>query len=163
MQTLSEALLNNNHPVPPPQPAGHMDIGRLVSGHRPPTFTGEEDPISDELSFFPSPLYFWRSNSGQRWISGDDVDLAIASQIWHGWSSFRRWLVPSCDDSPVVPLTGSGAWSEVTKWQCGGGLDRNRETTELEWINNELLRFPIDVISLRVSLGLDAFSFWSLA
>ncbi|XP_019198922.1 PREDICTED: uncharacterized protein LOC109192680 [Ipomoea nil] len=45
MQTLSEALLHNNHPVPPPQPAGHRDIGRLMSGHRPPTFAGEEDPI----------------------------------------------------------------------------------------------------------------------
>ncbi|XP_019190623.1 PREDICTED: uncharacterized protein LOC109185060 [Ipomoea nil] len=45
MQTLSEVLLNNNHLVPPPQPAGHRDMGRLVSGHRPPTFAGEEDPI----------------------------------------------------------------------------------------------------------------------
>ncbi|XP_019158459.1 PREDICTED: uncharacterized protein LOC109155198 [Ipomoea nil] len=45
MQTLSEALLHNNHPVPPPQPAGHRDIGRLVSSHRPLTFAGEEDPV----------------------------------------------------------------------------------------------------------------------
>ncbi|XP_019157179.1 PREDICTED: uncharacterized protein LOC109153770 [Ipomoea nil] len=45
MDTLSEALLHNNHPVPPPQPAGHRDIGRLVSSHRPPTFAGEEDPV----------------------------------------------------------------------------------------------------------------------
>ncbi|XP_019166943.1 PREDICTED: uncharacterized protein LOC109162713 [Ipomoea nil] len=45
MQTLSEALLQNNHSVPPPQPAGHRDIGSLVSGHRPPTFAGEEDPV----------------------------------------------------------------------------------------------------------------------
>ncbi|XP_019191187.1 PREDICTED: uncharacterized protein LOC109185687 [Ipomoea nil] len=45
MQTLSEALLYNNHPVPPPQPVGHRDSERLVSGHRPPTFAGEEDPV----------------------------------------------------------------------------------------------------------------------
>ncbi|XP_019179709.1 PREDICTED: uncharacterized protein LOC109174922 [Ipomoea nil] len=45
MQTLSETLLQNNHPVPPPQPAGHRDMGRLVSGHKPPTFAGEEDPV----------------------------------------------------------------------------------------------------------------------
>ncbi|XP_019160867.1 PREDICTED: uncharacterized protein LOC109157413 [Ipomoea nil] len=45
MQTLSEALLHNNHPVPPPQPAGQRDLGRLVSSYRPPTFAGEEDPI----------------------------------------------------------------------------------------------------------------------
>ncbi|XP_019177749.1 PREDICTED: uncharacterized protein LOC109172925 [Ipomoea nil] len=45
MQTLSEALLHNNHPVPPPQPTGHRDIARLVSGHRPPTSAGEEDPV----------------------------------------------------------------------------------------------------------------------
>ncbi|XP_019181777.1 PREDICTED: uncharacterized protein LOC109176831 [Ipomoea nil] len=45
MQTLSEALLNSNHVVPPPPPAGHRDIGRLVSRHRPPTFAGEEDPV----------------------------------------------------------------------------------------------------------------------
>ncbi|XP_019172763.1 PREDICTED: uncharacterized protein LOC109168177 [Ipomoea nil] len=45
MQTLNEALLHNNHPAPPPQPAGHRDVGRLVSGHRPPMFAGEEDPV----------------------------------------------------------------------------------------------------------------------
>ncbi|XP_019171422.1 PREDICTED: uncharacterized protein LOC109166977 [Ipomoea nil] len=45
MQTLSEALLHNNNPAPPPQPTRHRDIGRLGSGHRPPTFTGEEDPV----------------------------------------------------------------------------------------------------------------------
>ncbi|XP_019153721.1 PREDICTED: uncharacterized protein LOC109150266 [Ipomoea nil] len=45
MQTLSEALLHNNHPAPPPQPAGHRDVGRLVLGHRSPTFAGEEDPV----------------------------------------------------------------------------------------------------------------------
>ncbi|XP_019170743.1 PREDICTED: uncharacterized protein LOC109166005 [Ipomoea nil] len=45
MQTLSEALLHNNHPAPPPQPAGHRDVGRLVSGHRPPMLAGEEDPV----------------------------------------------------------------------------------------------------------------------
>ncbi|XP_019167887.1 PREDICTED: uncharacterized protein LOC109163592 [Ipomoea nil] len=45
MQTLSEALLHNNHPAPPPQPAGHRDVGRLVSGHRPLMFAGEEDPV----------------------------------------------------------------------------------------------------------------------
>ncbi|XP_019150375.1 PREDICTED: uncharacterized protein LOC109147194 [Ipomoea nil] len=45
MQTLSEALLHNNHPAPPPQPAGHRDVGRLVSVHGPPTFVGEEDPV----------------------------------------------------------------------------------------------------------------------
>ncbi|XP_019167836.1 PREDICTED: uncharacterized protein LOC109163543 [Ipomoea nil] len=45
MQTLSEALLHNKHPAPPPQPAGNRDVGRLVSGHRPPVFAGEEDPV----------------------------------------------------------------------------------------------------------------------
>ncbi|XP_019184392.1 PREDICTED: uncharacterized protein LOC109179341 [Ipomoea nil] len=45
MQTLSEALLNNNHPVARPQSAGHRDMGRLVSGHRPPNFAGDEDPV----------------------------------------------------------------------------------------------------------------------
>ncbi|XP_019178864.1 PREDICTED: uncharacterized protein LOC109174026 [Ipomoea nil] len=45
VQTLSEVLLNNNHPAPPPQPTGHRDVGRLVSGHRPPMFAGEEDPV----------------------------------------------------------------------------------------------------------------------
>ncbi|XP_019160025.1 PREDICTED: uncharacterized protein LOC109156626 [Ipomoea nil] len=45
MQTLSEALLHNNHPAPPPQPAGHRDVGHLVSGHKPLTFAGEEDPV----------------------------------------------------------------------------------------------------------------------
>ncbi|XP_019160928.1 PREDICTED: uncharacterized protein LOC109157527 [Ipomoea nil] len=45
MQTLSKDLLHNNYPTPPPQPAGHRDVGRLVSGHRPPMFAGEEDPV----------------------------------------------------------------------------------------------------------------------
>ncbi|XP_019166922.1 PREDICTED: uncharacterized protein LOC109162693 [Ipomoea nil] len=45
MQTLSEALLHNNHPAPQPQPAGNRDVGRLVSGHRPPVFAREEDPV----------------------------------------------------------------------------------------------------------------------
>ncbi|XP_019172694.1 PREDICTED: uncharacterized protein LOC109168104 [Ipomoea nil] len=45
MQTLSEALMHNNHTAPPPQPAGHRDVGRLVSGHRPPVFAGEEDLV----------------------------------------------------------------------------------------------------------------------
>ncbi|XP_019171427.1 PREDICTED: uncharacterized protein LOC109166982 [Ipomoea nil] len=45
MQTLSEALLHNNHPVPPPLLAGYRDVGRLVSSHRPPMFAGEEDPV----------------------------------------------------------------------------------------------------------------------
>ncbi|XP_019184404.1 PREDICTED: uncharacterized protein LOC109179356 [Ipomoea nil] len=45
MQILSEALLHNNHPAPPPQPAGHRDVGRLVSGQRPPMFASEEDPV----------------------------------------------------------------------------------------------------------------------
>ncbi|XP_019191179.1 PREDICTED: uncharacterized protein LOC109185679 [Ipomoea nil] len=45
MQTLCVALLNNNHPVPPTQLAGHRDMGRLVSGHRPSTFAVEEDPV----------------------------------------------------------------------------------------------------------------------
>ncbi|XP_019179719.1 PREDICTED: uncharacterized protein LOC109174932 [Ipomoea nil] len=44
MQTLSEALLHNNNPVPPPPPGGNRDH-RLVSGHRPPVFAGEEDPV----------------------------------------------------------------------------------------------------------------------
>ncbi|XP_019158309.1 PREDICTED: uncharacterized protein LOC109155032 [Ipomoea nil] len=48
MQTLSEALLHNNHLAPLPQPAGHRDVGRLVSGHRPPMFGGEEDPVELE-------------------------------------------------------------------------------------------------------------------
>ncbi|XP_019184852.1 PREDICTED: uncharacterized protein LOC109179828 [Ipomoea nil] len=45
MQTLSEALLHNNHPTRPLQPAGNRDVARLVSGHRPPVFVGEEDPV----------------------------------------------------------------------------------------------------------------------
>ncbi|XP_019173612.1 PREDICTED: uncharacterized protein LOC109169220 [Ipomoea nil] len=45
MQTLSEALLHNNNPAPPPPPAGNGDVRCLVSGHRPPIFAGEEDPV----------------------------------------------------------------------------------------------------------------------
>ncbi|XP_019185260.1 PREDICTED: uncharacterized protein LOC109180203 [Ipomoea nil] len=41
---LSEALLHNDNPPLPP-PAGNRDMGRLVSGHRPPVFAGEEDPV----------------------------------------------------------------------------------------------------------------------
>ncbi|XP_019192768.1 PREDICTED: uncharacterized protein LOC109187077 [Ipomoea nil] len=44
MQTLSDALLHNNN-LPPPPPVGNRDVGRLVSGHRPPVFAGEEDPV----------------------------------------------------------------------------------------------------------------------
>ncbi|XP_019156925.1 PREDICTED: uncharacterized protein LOC109153514 [Ipomoea nil] len=45
MQRLSDALLHNNHPAPPRQPARDRDVGRLVSGHRLPVFAGEEDPV----------------------------------------------------------------------------------------------------------------------
>ncbi|XP_019153486.1 PREDICTED: uncharacterized protein LOC109149958 [Ipomoea nil] len=31
--------------VPPSPHAGNRDVGRLVSGHRPPVFAGEEDPV----------------------------------------------------------------------------------------------------------------------
>ncbi|XP_019179710.1 PREDICTED: uncharacterized protein LOC109174923 [Ipomoea nil] len=43
--TLSETLLHNNNPAPPSPPAANRDVGRLVSGHRPPVFAGEEDPV----------------------------------------------------------------------------------------------------------------------
>ncbi|XP_019189819.1 PREDICTED: uncharacterized protein LOC109184207 [Ipomoea nil] len=43
-ETLSDVLLHNN-PPPPPPPAGNRDVGRLVSGHRPLVFAGEEDPV----------------------------------------------------------------------------------------------------------------------
>ncbi|XP_019167865.1 PREDICTED: uncharacterized protein LOC109163571 [Ipomoea nil] len=44
MQTLSNALLHNNN-NPPPPPARNHDVCRQVSSHRPPVFTGEEDPV----------------------------------------------------------------------------------------------------------------------
>ncbi|XP_019190743.1 PREDICTED: uncharacterized protein LOC109185215 [Ipomoea nil] len=44
MQMLSNALLHNNN-NPPPPPVGHRDVVRLVSGHTPPVFSGEEDPV----------------------------------------------------------------------------------------------------------------------
>ncbi|XP_019164425.1 PREDICTED: uncharacterized protein LOC109160602 [Ipomoea nil] len=100
MQTLSEAHLHNNHPAPPPQPAGNRDVGRLVLRHRPPVFAGEEDPVI---------LEEWiRSLDKIFAVVGYPVDRRVELVSFYFSHEADLWWVhegPACQEEPDFDWT----------------------------------------------------------